>query len=58
LKEGQVYTMTVEDVSQRGDGVARMYGFTVFIPGGRKGQQVRVLIEKTSGAVAFARIQP
>lgn len=58
LKEGQVYTMTVEDISQRGDGVAKVYGFTVFIPGGKKGAQLRVLVEKTSGSVAFGRIQP
>lgn len=58
LKEGQVYDMTIEDVSQRGDGVAKMYGYTVFVPGGKRGQQLKVFVEKTSGGVAFGRIQP
>lgn len=58
LKEGTVYDLTVEDISQRGDGVARAFGLTVFIPGGKKGQRYKVFIEKTSGAVAFGRIQP
>lgn len=58
VKEGKVIDVLVQDVSQRGDGVAKMEGYTIFIPGGRKGAQVKVLIEKTSGNVAFARIQP
>jgi translation initiation factor 2 subunit 2 len=58
IKEGQVYDLTVEDVSQRGDGVAKMYGFTIFVPGGKRGGQHKVLIEKISGSVAFGRIQP
>lgn len=58
VKEGKVIDLLVQDVSQRGDGVAKMEGYTIFIPGGRKGAQVKVLIEKTSGSVAFGRIQP
>lgn len=58
LKEGVVYDLMIQDVSQRGDGVAKAEGYTVFVPGGRKGQQLKVLIEKTSGSVAFGRIQP
>lgn len=58
LVEGKVYDLYVQDVSQRGDGVAKVAGFTVFVPGGRKGAQLRVLIEKISGNVAFGRIQP
>lgn len=58
LKEGTVYDLTIEDISQRGDGVARMFGLTIFVPGGRKGAQHKVYIEKISGGVAFGRIQP
>ena len=58
LKEGQVYDMMIQDISQRGDGVAKMFGFTIFVPGGRKGNQHKILIEKISGGVAFGRIQP
>lgn len=58
LVEGKVYEMFVQEISQRGDGVAKHEGFTIFIPGGRKGAQVRVLVEKISGNVAFGRIQP
>lgn len=58
VKEGKVIDVLIQDVSQRGDGVAKMEGYTIFVPGGRKGAQVKVMIEKTSGNVAFARIQP
>lgn len=56
--EGKVYEMFIQEISQRGDGVAKHEGYTVFVPGGRKGAQVRVLVEKISGNVAFGRIQP
>lgn len=58
VKEGKVIEVLVQDVSQRGDGVAKMEGYTIFVPGGRKGAQLKVLIEKISGNVAFAKIQP
>jgi predicted RNA-binding protein with TRAM domain len=35
-----------------------MFGFTIFVPGGKRGMQCKILIEKISGGVAFARIQP
>ena len=58
LKEATVYELGIEDISQRGDGVARLFGFTIFVPGGKKGAMYKVLIEKISGGVAFGRIQP
>ncbi len=58
LEENKVYELNIDDISQRGDGVARHLGFTIFVPGGKKGQRYRILIEKTSGGVAFGRIQP
>jgi translation initiation factor 2 subunit 2 len=58
VKEGKVVELIVQDVSQRGDGVGKMEGYTIFIPGGRKGAQLKVMIEKISGNVAFGRIQP
>ena len=58
VKEGKVIEVLIQDVSQRGDGVAKMEGYTIFVPGGRKGAQVKIMIEKISGNVAFSKIQP
>jgi len=57
VQEGKILETYIQDVSQRGDGVAKMEGYTIFVPGGRKGAQVKILIEKISGNVAFAKIQ-
>jgi translation initiation factor 2 subunit 2 len=58
IEEGKVYEVFIQDISQRGDGVAKMDRFTIFVPKGRKGMRVRVLIEKISGNIGFAKIQP
>lgn len=58
LKEGQVYDLMILEISKRGDGVAQLYGYNIFVPGTRKGDRVKVFIEKTSGSVAFGRVQP
>lgn len=58
LEEQKTYTMVVEEISKRGDGVARKERFTIYIPGGQKGSQYKILIEKISGTVAFGRIVP
>lgn len=56
IKEGQLYDLTIKDIGKRGDGVAFVGKYVVYIPGGVKGSTVKVKIEKISGTVAFARI--
>ena len=56
LKEGNVYDVTIKDIGKRGDGVAYIDKFVVYIPGAVKGSSVKVKIEKISGTLAFGRI--
>lgn len=58
VQENETYDVTIQDISQRGDGVVRMHGIVIYVPGGKKGQRCKVFIEKVSGTVAFGRIQP
>ena len=58
IEEGKVYEVLVQDISQRGDGVAKVDKYTLFVPKGQKGVRYRVLVEKISGTVAFTKIQP
>jgi len=57
LKEGSVYEVMIEDVSKRGDGIARRDKYIIYVPGTTKGNIVKVLIEKISGNTAFAKVQ-
>jgi translation initiation factor 2 subunit 2 len=54
LKEGGVYEVMVEDVGRKGDGVAKLDKYIIYVPGAAKGARVKVKIQKISGNVAFA----
>jgi translation initiation factor 2 subunit 2 len=56
LKEGSVLEVRVEDVGSRGDGVARLDRYIIYIPGAQKGTTVKIRIGKMSGTIAFANI--
>ena len=42
VKEGETYTVTIEDMGRGGDGIARVEGFVVFVPETQKGETVNV----------------
>lgn len=56
LKEGNVYELTIKDIGKRGDGVAFMGKYIVYVPGAVKGSTVKVKIDKISGTMAFGRL--
>ncbi|MCX8137591.1 TRAM domain-containing protein [Pyrobaculum aerophilum] len=56
VKEGDVVEVEIVEKSRRGDGVARVEGFVVFVPGAEPGQRVRVQIEKVGGSYAVGKI--
>lgn len=56
LEEGKIYEVIIQDIGRKGDGIAKVGGFTIFIPGTAKGATVKVEIEKIAGKVAFARV--
>ena len=56
VKEGDVVEVEVVEKSRRGDGVARVEGFVVFVPGAEPGQRVKVQIEKVGGTYAIGRV--
>ncbi len=44
VKKGQTLTVYIEDMSKKGDGVAKVEGFTVFVPGAKEGELAKVKI--------------
>jgi translation initiation factor 2 subunit 2 len=56
LEEGKVYEVIVQDIGRKGDGIAKVGGFTIFIPGTAKGATVKIEVEKIAGKIAFARV--
>ncbi|MBQ3621137.1 MAG: translation initiation factor IF-2 subunit beta [Methanosarcinaceae archaeon] len=54
LEEGNTYTVTIEAVGSKGDGIAKFDKYTIFVPGAAKGQTINVRIKKITGFLAFS----
>ncbi|NLK25315.1 MAG: translation initiation factor IF-2 subunit beta [Euryarchaeota archaeon] len=57
LREGEAYDVIIEDMGRKGDGMARVDRYIIYVPGVSKGAQVKVRIQKISGNVAFAVLE-
>ncbi len=56
VEEGQEVDVTVESVGRRGDGIARINNFVVFIPGTNEGDKVKVRITSIRGSFATGEV--
>lgn len=48
--------MEITELSRRGDGVARVQGFVIFVKGGKAGQKVKIKVEQVGPTFATASI--
>jgi translation initiation factor 2 subunit 2 len=53
LEEGSIYEVRIEAVGKRGDGIAKVGKYSLFVPGAQKGDTVKVRVKKISGTLAF-----
>ncbi|HUK38850.1 MAG TPA: translation initiation factor IF-2 subunit beta [Methanomicrobiales archaeon] len=51
--EGTIMDLSILSVSRRGDGVARIGKYTIYVAGAKPGETVKVKITKVAGSVAF-----
>jgi predicted RNA-binding protein with TRAM domain len=56
VEEGEVYDVTIQDIARQGDGIARIEGFVVFVPGTKVGDEVRIKVERVLPKFAFASV--
>lgn len=56
LKAGTVYSATVEDEGKKGDGIVKVNGKVVFLPGAKKGQSVSFRIVEDMGRFAQGEV--
>ncbi|MFL6511222.1 MAG: TRAM domain-containing protein [Nitrososphaera sp.] len=54
VESGKEYDVQVTEISRKGDGVARIQGFIVFVKGGSVGQRTRVKITHVGDRFATA----
>ena len=56
IKKNQEYIVEIIDNGYEGEGITKIDGFTVFIPGTIKGEKVKILIVKVLSSHAFGKI--
>ncbi|RLG25592.1 translation initiation factor IF-2 subunit beta [Methanosarcinales archaeon] len=56
IAEGETYMVQITAVGAKGDGIAKKAGNTIFVKGAKKGDVVKVLINKISGNLVFAEV--
>ena len=53
---GDELEVTIEAVGAKGDGVAKVKGFVLFIPGVKEGEHVKVRVTKVLRKLGFAEV--
>ena len=56
LQKNQEYIVDIIDNGFEGEGIAKIDGFTIFIPGAIKGEKARILIVKVLSSHAFGKL--
>jgi len=54
VKENQELEVVIDDIGSRGDGVARIQSFLIFVPNSKIGERVKVRILSVGGKFAVA----
>jgi len=56
VSEGDTYDVTIEGIAREGDGIARVQGFVIFVPGTKVGDKVKIKIERVMRKFAIGAI--
>ena len=54
--QGETYEVTITSVGDKGDGIAKIKGFIVIVPGTKKGDYVKIKVTKVLEKVSFAQV--
>ncbi len=56
VEVGKEYDVTVSEISRRGEGIAKVQGFVIFVPGTKEGQSVRIKVTHVSDRYATGQV--
>ncbi len=56
VKAGEVYEVEIQGVGSKGDGIARVKGFVVFVSGVAKGDYVKIRVTKVLSKASFGEL--
>lgn len=55
---GQQLEVVIDDIGSKGDGIARMHNYMIFVSGGKVGERITVKIVSVGGKFAVAERIP
>jgi predicted RNA-binding protein with TRAM domain len=53
VKIGEEYDVKITDVGAKGDGITKVENFIVFVPGAKKGEEIRIRIKEVARSFAI-----
>ena len=56
VEVGKEYDVTISEISRRGDGIAKIDGFVIFVPGTRQGQSTRITVTQVGERFASGQV--
>ena len=56
VEVGKEYDVQVTELSRRGDGVAKIEGFVIFVQGAKVGQKVKIKVDRVGPRFASATV--
>ena len=56
VKKNEDYVISIDNMGSSGEGVGRVDGFTVFVPGAIKGEKVKIKVVKVNKNFAFGKL--
>jgi predicted RNA-binding protein with TRAM domain len=56
VEVGKEYDVTISDISRRGDGIAKIDGFVIFVAGGKQGQSAKIKVTQVSNRYAMGTV--
>lgn len=56
VREGETYEVTIENIGEKGDGIAKVDGYVIIVPKTQKGERVKVRVTAVRGKVSFGEV--
>ena len=56
VETGKEYDVSITEISRKGDGIARVEGFVIFVKNGKVGQNAKVKITQVGGRFASGEV--
>ena len=56
VEVGKVYDVDIEEMSRRGEGIARIEGLVIFVPNAKQGEHAKIKVTKVSRRCADAEV--